>query len=467
MILKKYFINRYRTMRKKTTFYLAVILICISACGDLNTTPLPPGIQDKEIYSNQVGAFKMYKRAVSAFHFALPHHAVVSGLLADEIDDGTLGGSSKLSLDQNMGAARRLSSRNTYELRTISEEYSYDVVNTYVKDYENLQNIRGFSYQALGALRKYGRDLSPALQAELYSYIGFAEIFLADFFCSGIPLSTVDFEADFTYVKGSSTTQVYEHAVAMFDSALAIGADSAWLIDFARVGKGRALIALGRVKEAEEAVIPVRKEASYSIMVDWKGKPQSTTAAAATPFFKDLTLIDRKGTNGFPYNSNGDPRTAFLDAGRNTYNLPLYFPRKYISPTSVSKFVVADWVEAQLIIAESKLKEGKVDEWLGILNKLRSEEITPALDNLVDPVDPQERLKLQFYERAAWTFVTGKRIGDMRRLIRNYKLNANDVFPVGIYSPQGGVYGELTSAPVPAAESIYNIKYKGCNNDEQ
>lgn len=450
-------------MRKYLTFHLAAGSLLITACSNLNTAPLPVGVQDKEIYSNEAGALKMYKRAKSAFHYALPHHAVTSGILSDEIDDGTLGGSTLFYVD-NIGGPKRISSRNAGELRTIAEEFFYNIT-IYVTDYQNLQNIRGSSYQALGALRKYGKNLSPVLQAELYAYIGFAEIFLADFFCSGIPLSILDFEEDFTYKSGSTTSEVYEHAVVMFDSALALGADSAWLKNFARVGKGRALLSLGRLKEAENAVLPVEKGSRYSIMVDWKGKHHTSGSSTTTPFFKDLTLIDSKGINGLPYSSSGDPRTAFLDAGKNTYNQPLYFPKKYISPTAVSEFVVADWIEAQLIIAESRLKDGKTGEWETILNGLRADEITPAMSPIADPGNPQDRLKLHFFERAAWTFITGKRIGDMRRLIRNYNMHADDVFPIGRYSPQGEVYGEMTSVPVPAAEKIYNTKYKGCKND--
>jgi len=41
---------------------------------------------------------------------------------------------------------------------------------------------------------------------------------LADLYCSGVPLSTLDFEGDFTYRAGSSTPEVYQHAVVLFDN---------------------------------------------------------------------------------------------------------------------------------------------------------------------------------------------------------------------------------------------------------
>jgi hypothetical protein len=43
-------------------------------------------------------------------------------------------------------------------------------------------------------------------------------------------------------------------------------------------------------------------------------------------------------------------------------------------------------------------------------------------------------------ERAWWMWGTGHRLGDLRRLVRNYTMNAEDVYPSGDYH-KGAFYG--------------------------
>src|SRR5581483_11280826 len=135
----------------------------------------------------------------------------------------------------------------------------------YVYAYGMLQQTRGQIQEALGVLAAYAPNVSPALRGRLYALEGYTEIFLADLFCSGIPLSTLDFERDYTYQAGSPTREVYARAVTHFDSALALGADSAEVMNLARVGKARALLALGDYGGAGQAVADVADGFRYTI----------------------------------------------------------------------------------------------------------------------------------------------------------------------------------------------------------
>src|SRR5205823_8763684 len=45
-----------------------------------------------------------------------------------------------------------------------------------------------------------------------------------------------------------------------------------------------------------------------------------------------------------------------------------------------------------------------------------------------------------FHERAYWMYLTSHRLGDLRRLIRQYGRPVNTVFPNGLYF-KGGTYG--------------------------
>ena len=126
---------------------------------------------------------------------------------------------------------------------------------------------------------------------------------------------------------------------------------------------------------------------------------------------------------------------------------------------------VATGVEARLIEAEAALRAGNTASWLSTLNDLRANTaLTPkvfpanfpalnfaALAPLADPGDQVSRENLMFRERAFWLYLTGHRLGDLRRLVRQYSRTADAVFPGGggaqyviDGNPKGGV---LTGPP--------------------
>jgi starch-binding outer membrane protein, SusD/RagB family len=84
--------------------------------------------------------------------------------------------------------------------------------------------------------------------------------------------------------------------------------------------------------------------------------------------------------------------------------------------------------------------------------------VMPAL---ADPGTAAGRLNLLFREKAFWTFTRGQRLGDMRRLVRQYNRPANTVYPEGVHY-RGGTYGTDVTLPVPQEEQN-NPKYQGCD----
>jgi hypothetical protein len=80
---------------------------------------------------------------------------------------------------------------------------------------------------------------------------------------------------------------------------------------------------------------------------------------------------------------------------------------------------------------------------------------------LADPGSFDARVDLLFRERAFWLFGTGHRHGDLRRLVRQYGRNANDVFPTGPYR-SGRVYGNDITAAFPRTSESRNPNYRGC-----
>jgi hypothetical protein len=92
----------------------------------------------------------------------------------------------------------------------------------------------------------------------------------------------------------------------------------------------------------------------------------------------------------------------------------------------------------------------------------------PGLSELTDP-DPSAplgptpaRVDLLFRERAFWLYLTGHRQGDLRRLIRQYNRDPEDVYPSGLYPVLGNFYGTDVVAPVPSTETLSNPQYTGC-----
>jgi hypothetical protein len=135
---------------------------------------------------------------------------------------------------------------------------------------------------------------------------------------------------------------------------------------------------------------------------------------------------------------------------------PFYAYAMYPAINSPAR--VANDVEARLIEAEALLKAGDETNWLAKLNALRTR--VNGLAPLTDPGSLDARVDLTFRERAFWLFGTGHRLGDMRRLVRQYQRAVNTVYPTGPY-PSGGVYGDQVNFPVPFNERN-NPNFTGC-----
>lgn len=443
---------------------LSLGAVGIAGCRDLaGTDTLPSGTPDPKSVNTPAGAMGMRNSAVLSVETALPSYLIRSGLLTDELTSNTTGGSSYSYI---VGGQLPLDTQLDERIAPDPLTDAIGISTGAITDYANLQTIRSSTSQALGALAKYAPALPTAVRGELFALRGYAELWLADLFCSGVPLSTLDFESDFTYKPGSTTAEVYQDAVTAFDSALALSADSARIMNLARVGLGRALLDLGRYADASAAVTDVPDGFQATLTIQWFGGGSNVLTDAAT-------VADREGTNGLPY-ITGDPRTTDSVVTTNSYGFPLYFPQKYLQVLTgggYAPFVLADWIEARLIRAEAALQAHDDATWLDELNVLRRSATvvgqTGPLPDLVDPGDtPNDsaRVSMLFNERGYWLFMTGHRQGDLRRLIRQYNRPQNAVYPTGAYIPPGAaLYGSDVTAAVPYSEQI-NPLYHGCLN---
>jgi len=423
------------------------LVLLTAACHDLLTPTLPAGTSDPSSVKTEAGALALRRGVIARSADALTLFVAASGLLTDELEAGTRGRSGG-SIDPSMYADERI----------LPEPPVSTLSSTLDEPYGDLQVVRGEALGAIGALRTYAPAQPPALTAEMYALQGYAEVMLADLYCSGVPLSTLDFEGDFTYRAGSSTPEVYQHAVVLFDTALVLAAADSQILNLARVGRGRALLALSHYAEAAAAVAAVPDGYRYQLSMSWRG------GATGGPMVT-TTVSDREGTNGLAFISSGDPRTASHQTGINEFGLPQYFADKYGDPTAQLPITLASGVEARLIESEAALQAGDPSTWLATLNHLRATAIAPALPDTTDPGTPDGRVALLFRERAFWLFLTGHRQGDLRRVIRQYHRPQNAVYPTGVFDGGRGLYGADVTAAIPAQEHV-NPLFTGCLDRE-
>ncbi|MGH7719876.1 MAG: hypothetical protein ACREON_13665, partial [Gemmatimonadaceae bacterium] len=292
---------------------------------------------------------------------------------------------------------------------------------------------------------------NSAGHATALAFAGFSYIALAENFCSGIPVSTLAPSGATEFGDPLSTVQLFERAIERFDAALgAAPATAATQRHLATVGKARALLNLGR--PAEAGTLAVSVPAGFVFFIEHS----ANTVRQENGVFQYVNLQERwgvadvEGGNGLAYRSSADSRTRFrLDPGNGLGfdgTTPIFHQLKY--PGRADNVVLASTTEARLIQAEAELKAGRVPEWLALLNGLRA---AGGLSALADPGSAPARLDLTFRERGFWLWLTGHRLGDLRRLIRDYGRAAASVFPTGNYH-KGGVYGPDVSFPLPAEE---------------
>jgi hypothetical protein len=287
----------------------------------------------------------------------------------------------------------------------------------------------------------------------MHAIKGYIYIFFGEFYCSGVPFGQAAYGGGLVYGTPRSTQQMLEDAVAQFDTAIAQSADSARIRQLAMVGRGRALLDLGRFADAQAAVAAVATDYQYEI------KYNSTSPNYVDPTFFDQVVGDHEGSNGLAFASAGDSRVTVAPNGR---------PSKFIPNTL--PVMLADGIEARLIEAEAKLQANDAAGWAATLNDLRATASIPALSaDSTTTASATLRQDVMFRERAFWMYGTGHRQGDLRRLIRQYHRTVDTVYPKGTHAVIAGPFNVYFSTVVvdpPRGEATTNPNYKGCLNHD-
>src|SRR5262249_11155520 len=166
------------------------------------------------------------------------------------------------------------------------------------------------------ALRQFAPTPSSRI-GQMLAYAGYMELFLAEHFCNGVPFSTIDEQGAVVYGAAPSRIDPYNRAIAHFDSAAAVSADSARVLNLARVGKGRALLGLGRFAEAAAQVATVPTTFVYNLEILSSVTGQTNTLYSSMIGRSVGIPAGSDGVNGINWVAAADPRvrTAYLGKG--------------------------------------------------------------------------------------------------------------------------------------------------------
>src|ERR1043166_7244930 len=291
--------------------------------------------------------------------------------------------------------------------------------------------------------------------AESYDLAGMLYLYMAENYCSGVPVSTDDEDGTLTFGDPLTTTDLLNRAISRFDSALAYPA-STTVTSFAKVGKGRALLDLNQPAAAATAVSGVATTFSYNTTHTLSLGRQQNGVFVFMNQSERFGVANLDGGNGLNFRTAQDPRVPWARVPATNVGFdnatPDYYEGKYASETA--PLSIANGVEARLIEAEAALRAGDNVTWLTKLNELRANTalvpstfpanftgsvFNPAnfapLTPLADPGTATARVDLMFRERAFWLYLTGHRLGDLRRLVRQYGRTPDAVFPGGGGAP--------------------------------
>jgi hypothetical protein len=336
--------------------------------------------------------------------------------------------------------------------------------------YNSIQQARGYFRDAIVAMETY-RPYDPAWRGELYFGLGFLELQMGENLCNGIPIGSV-VKGVPQYGPALTNEAMFNLAIAHFDSALSLtnGTDSASVRvrPAVLVAKARALVNLAKVSEAAALVAAVATGYQYVLTFSTASGLNGNWNVNSN--LTQYTLSDSTdGTglvrNALPFVSARDPRVPSANPNRRGVDgvTPLFTQSIW---ANTGQIPLVSGVDARLIEAEAKLRANDIAGMTTTVNALRTATQTlgtfrPAAQSaLPQPSTQATAVAMYFREKAFWSFGRGQRLGDLRRLVRQYSTPAANAFPTGSFF-KGGTYGDDVNLPVPDAERA-NPLFAGC-----
>jgi hypothetical protein len=398
-----------------------------------------PDIVNPQDLQSPAGAVAAFAGGVGDFSLAVvgdnggtEGQILVGGLMSDEyIHSGTF------------------PTRLEYERRSINQNGNATLTGVA----RNLYRARSSLEQSTGLLQTYSPTPASRI-GEAFALAGYTYIFFAETYCSGVPFSTAS-----QLGSPKTTDEILQLAIERFDTALTYGATGS-IANLALVGKARALVNRGRANFANAATVvaAVPLNFVYNTTHSTTTGRQQNGVHVFNHLSERWSVADNEGGTGLNYRSANDPRVQVTSGGAGFDGTsPQWNLTKY--PARTTPLPIATGIEAKLIIAEALLEQGLTAAWLDTLNFIRANGGVAGLAALADPGTATGREDLMFRERAFWLFATGHRLGDLRRLMRQYGRAEDAVFPTGTHF-KGDPYGNDVNIPIPP-EELGNPNYTG------
>ena len=349
--------------------------------------------------------------------------------------------------------------------------------------YFRLQRARVALEDAAAKLDTLGSDpTNDERIGEMLAYAGFTYIAFGENYCEGVPYSFQPETGDTEFGQPTTRDETFDLAIARFDAAIAHPAVASDVADMARVGRGRVLLNQGNYAAAAAAVASVADGFVKVHRHSSNSSGQRNSIFELNVSFGRWSISDNEGINGLNFRSANDPRVQWalcpgcaFDTSEQVPGTPAVGDNwQHTNYTSRNDPVrLATGIEARLIETEADLRAGRTGNWLAKLNGLRAQwgslasivrgDATGTLAPLADPGTTTSREDLMFRERAFWLFSTGHRLGDLRRLVRQYGRNAGSVFPTGAYFKAGANYGTDVVLLI-SQEEENNPNFSECTN---
>ncbi len=455
-------------VRRAATGLLALAPLALAACSleDNLLEPQQPGVITPEAIENAgaTGAIGLYIGAIGA------------------LKNWSCGGAGNMCLYSDLMTDVWKTS-DTFTQRIDMDRRQLQTNDAEVTGrYATMTQSRGFFRDAINSLRTNLPNETDRV-AEMYFALGFTELSMAEYFCNGIPLGeTVNGEV--RYSKPFTNVEVYTLALAHLDSAVALGTGTGTIAVRARtaaqIARGRVLVDLGRFAEAATAVSGVATSYQYLLTFAqtsgdnaiWATNYSASSTARYT-VGDSASLVQEVETvvrNAIPFASSKDPRVPTTGTFRNTvkgFDGITPWVRADAYATRETPYAVVSGIDARLVEAEARLQANDVPGMMSVLNGLRGTTqllgnlSVPALGALATPATRDAAINLFFREKAYWQFARGARLGDLRRLIRQYGRTEDQTFPEGGFHKAPFTFGNDVNFPVPDSEKT-NTQFTGC-----
>jgi len=370
-------------------------------------------------------------------------------------------------------------SGDTFSQRVETDQRNIQTSNADVQSFYDAQHsARGAAMDAIAALNTYLPNPKANI-AQMYWELGLVEMQLSEAFCNGVPYGVTKAGVP-QYTNPLTNQQGFVFALAHIDSGLALATETDTFAVNTKynllVTKARILVNQGKFSEAAALV--------GSVPTSYRWYVTFSTTTADNPMWSFNSSqkrwvvgdsFDASGIikNAIPFASAKDPRVP-VTGSTIASSLKVAFDNA-TQMVSQSIWNRSDWapvisgIDARLIEAEAKLQAGDYAGMMTILNALRTSPQalsnafnTPAMSTLPTPTTKDAAIDLYFRETAFWQFSRGTRLGNLRRLIRQYGRTQDKVFPTGTFFKNGNPpYGTDVNFPVTSDENP-NPNFHGC-----